>query len=489
MQPIGEDSKLGSCYSLSAAQAAYLSCRLMPRLASGLEATHVVRRSKGRRMDPKRIVGTALLWFSSACALPAPVSSQQPHDAQVGNAIFIHPDGASVATWGAARLLAVGPDGELNWDRMSSMGVYRGHLTNSAASTSNGAATVHAFGVKVPHESYGMNGTTPLTALSGEPHSIMLEAINAGMATALINSGHLAEPGTGVFVASAEARAEVDTITLQILESGTDIILGGGEALMLPNGVVGRHRVPGVRRDGLNLVNRAEELGYTIVYTRDELLALPASTEKVLGLFAPAHTFYDRTDQEMQLYGGGPLYVETAPTVAEMLDVSLRILEQKEKQLFVVLEEEGSDNFSNVNNAIGCLTALARADTALGVALEYVDRHPNTMVMTVSDSDAGGMEVFAVKNPDHYMLPLDLITANGAPLDGPQGSGSLPFVSLPDESGVRHYFGIAWADTEDLMGGILARAHGLNAGLLPTTVDNTDIYRMLYATLFGEWLP
>jgi hypothetical protein len=34
----------------------------------------------------------------------------------------------------------------------------------------------------------------------------------------------------------------------------------------------------------------------------------------------------------------------------------------------------------------------------------------------------------------------------------------------------------------------VARAHGLNADLLPVSVDNTDIYRMLYATLFGVWL-
>jgi alkaline phosphatase len=334
-----------------------------------------------------------------------------------------------------------------------------------------------------------MNGITPLTSLSGQPHSVLVEAIREGMATALINSGHLAEPGTGVFAASAEARAEVDTITLQILESGTDIILGGGEALMLPYGVVGRHGVPGVRRDGKNLVDRAEELGYTIVYTRDELQAIPTTSEKVLGLFAPAHTFNDRTDQELQLYGGGPLYYPSAPTVAEMLDVALRLLEARGERFLVVVEEEGSDNFANVNNAIGTLTALARADTAIGVALDYIDRHPSTMVITVADSDAGGMEVFAVKNPADAEMPLGLITRNGAPLDGPTGSGSLPFVSLPDQFGRRHYFGIAWADTEDLMGGIVARAHGLNAGLLPTTVDNTDIYRMLYATLFGEWLP
>jgi len=443
-------------------------------------------------MLPHRIACAVLIWFATACAMPAAALSQQAPsigDPQVGSAIFIHPDGSSASAWAAMRLLSVGPDGKLNWDRMDQLGVYRGHLKTSLASTSHGGATVHSYGVKVPHESYGMAGRTPLISLSGEPHSIMVEAQRAGFATALINSGHLAEPGTGVFVASAERRAHVDTITLQIIESGTEIILGGGEALLLPQGVTGRHGVAGIRRDGLNLVTRAEELGYVVVYTRDELLALPATTEKVLGLFAPAHTFNDRTDQELRLYGGGPLFFPTAPSVGEMLEVALALLENRGQRFFVVLEEEGSDNFANVNNAIGTLTALARADTAIGVALDFIDRNPNTLLVTAADSDAGGMKVYAVKNPDDFGMPLDLNSRSGAALDGPEGPGSLPFVAKPDQFGNRLYFGIAWADTEDLMGGIVAKAHGLNAHLLPTSVDNTDIYRMLYATLFGEWLP
>ncbi|KPJ83193.1 MAG: alkaline phosphatase, partial [Gemmatimonas sp. SG8_17] len=283
----------------------------------------------------------------------------QPGDAQLGSAIFIHPDGSSVSAWSAARLLTVGPDGHMNWDRLDHLGVYRGHLTNSLGSTSHGGATAHAFGIKVPFESYGMSGTEPLTALSGKPFSVMHEAREAGLATAVINSGHLAEPGTGVFLASAYARSDVDTITLQIIESGTDIILGGGEALLLPPDVVGRHRVKGIRQDGRNLVERAGELGYTIVYTRDELLALPTPTDKVLGLFSYSHTFNDRSEQDLRALGNAPLYSENAPSVAEMLQVTLRLLDAKNERFLVVLEEEGSDNFANINNAIGTLTALA----------------------------------------------------------------------------------------------------------------------------------
>jgi alkaline phosphatase len=428
--------------------------------------------------------------ISLLVAATCPVAAQrniEGSERPVGNAILIHPDGSSVSTWSAMRLLAVGPDGQLNWDRLEHLGVYRGHLTNSLGSTSHGGATAHAFGVKVPYESYGTYGTEPVTSLSGKPLSIMGEAREAGLATALINSGHLAEPGTGVFVASPTSRAAVDEISKQIIESGTDIILGGGESLLLPREVVGRHGVWGIRRDGENLVERAEELGYTVVYNREELLDLSPETEKVLGLFAPAHTFNDRSEQELRLYGA-PLYRADAPTVAEMLQVALRLLESRGEQFLLVLEEEGPDNFANQNNAIGTLTALARADTAIGVALDYLGDHPNTLVILTADSDAGGLQVVPVRDTLAYDLPLSLITRNGAPMDGPEGTGSVPFLAQPDQFGNRLQFGVAWAHYDDMLGGIVARAHGLNAHHLPTSVDNTDIYRMLYLTLFGEWL-
>ena len=74
------------------------------------------------------------------------------------------------------------------------------------------------------------------------------------------------------------------------------------------------------------------------------------------------------------------------------------------------------------------------------------------------------------------------------PVDGREGTESQPFLAAPDRSGARLPFAITWAGFEDVGGGIVARAHGLNSELLPRNVDNTDIYRMMYATLFGEWL-
>jgi hypothetical protein len=101
-----------------------------------------------------RIVKTALAAFGICFCLAGAQTFLGPvPQPQTGSVIFLHPDGAGVAHWSAARLAMVGPDGMTNWDRLPFMAVYRGHMKTSAAATSHGGATSHAFGVKVHEDS------------------------------------------------------------------------------------------------------------------------------------------------------------------------------------------------------------------------------------------------------------------------------------------------------------------------------------------------
>jgi alkaline phosphatase len=309
--------------------------------------------------------------------------------------------------------------------------------------------------------------------------------MQAGKATAIINSGHICEPGTGVFVANAPERNMTDRISEQIVNSGADIIMSGGEVLLLPEGVVGFHGEPGRRKDGKNLIQAAEALGYTIAYTRDELLALPADTDKLFGIFSASHTFNDQPEEDLTAEGLS-LYNAHAPTTAEMLTAALEILKRKDRDFLLVLEEEGSDNFANVNNAMGVLEALRRADAAIGVAQEFLQDQPDTLLITTADSNAGALHIVNVRNPENFEKPLPDRMKSGAPLDGSEGTGTPPFVTQPDQFGRRLRFGIAWASLTDGGGGVLARASGLNADMLKHHVDNTDIYRIMYTTLFGS---
>ena len=406
-----------------------------------------------------------------------------------GNVIFIHPDGTSPSHWGAARMLHYGPDGRLNWDKMSNLGVYLGHLKNQLTGTSNAGAVVHATGVKVNADSFGLdeNGQ-PIVAASGKPQTIMEEAVAALKATAIINSGIIVEPGTGAFVAKTKNRRDFAEITKQIVESGVDVILGGGEVLYLPKGTAGRYASSeeSLREDGINLIEVAKQKGYTVVYNRDELLNLPPNTKKVLGIFAATDIYNDESEEDLQ-EKNLPLYFPEAPTVSQMLQATLKIVSQDENGFFIVLEEEGTDNFCNYNNAKGCIEAVKRADDAIGVAMQFIDQNPHTLLVTAADSDASGLEVIGVTTKDFPLnKPLPEKGDNGAPWDGKEGTGTLPFVSAPDKQGNSYPFAIAWAGFNDFTGSIVAKAHGLNADKLANTVDNTDIYRLMYLTLFGK---
>jgi alkaline phosphatase len=272
-------------------------------------------------------------------------------------------------------------------------------------------------------------------------------------------------------------------IAAQVIESGVPVILAGGEAYLLPEGTAGRHG-EGTRTDGRNLIEEATAAGYTVVYTREELLALDtATTDKVLGVFAADHTFHDQ-DFERNQVEGLPHYVETAPTIGEMAEVALQIVSRDPEGFFVVVEEEGTDNMSNNMNAAGALEALRRADEAVGVIHGFVEGRNDTLMVMAADSDAGGLQVLSGSEaPEGEQVAAT--TDGGGILLGQQGRHGDVFMSAPDAQGVSHAFGIAYVGYNDVAGGILVRAAGLNADRVEPLMDNTEVYRLMYETLFG----
>jgi alkaline phosphatase len=266
----------------------------------------------------------------------------QAHGGGAGNVIFLHPDGTGLNHWTAARIYWKGPDGLLNWDRLPQMAAYRGHMLETLTGTSNGGATVHAFGYKVEGlGSFGKDGNgnaVPPTdrfinALSGYPGSILREAANKGHPTGLVNDGNVGEPGTGAFAAEVGNRDNWNAIALQIV-AGRDgalpaknsadrapiVILGGGERNFLPAGTpacephsagatlqqgvatypldcmvhtldwskpggtagplgIGRVATPD-RTDGRNLLAEAADAGYLVIRTRAEFDAAVQRIER-----------------------------------------------------------------------------------------------------------------------------------------------------------------------------------------------------------------
>jgi alkaline phosphatase len=295
----------------------------------------------------------------------------------------------------------------------------------------------------------------------------------------------VADAGTGTFLATVKSRKEYGEIVRQMLEARPQVLLGGGEQFFLPQGVKGRHG-EGVREDGRDLLAEARAAGYHVVFTRDELLATPVNTTRLLGVFAANDTFLDMSEEE-QREKGTPDYVATAPTYGEMVQAALTVLRKHASGFLLVAEEEGTDNFAGKNNARAVMAACKRADDGIRVAHEFVKQNPNTFMMVAADSDCGGMQVVSEWDMDPNKPLPERDEENGAPIDGATGTGTKPFLAAADARGRRLPFGVAWAAGGDVAGAVVVRGDGARAGeLIRPSMDNTDMYNAMRAALFGE---
>lgn len=109
-----------------------------------------------------------LVTISRLAPAPDVPGEIQPQLEVPRNVIFFHPDGYGLSHWNALRFwLKKGPDGRLHWDRLPYMAPYTEHMKDTLTASSHGGATVHAYGVKVVTDSFGLDGHQVITALSG----------------------------------------------------------------------------------------------------------------------------------------------------------------------------------------------------------------------------------------------------------------------------------------------------------------------------------
>jgi alkaline phosphatase len=142
----------------------------------------------------------------------------------------------------------------------------------------------------------------------------------------------------------------------------------------------------------------------------------------------------------------------------------------------------------NNNTGVGQMEALKRADEATGVFFDYAGANPSTLLLMAADSDAGGMQVIGPDPAEtaEALGEVNMRDAAGAMVDGAEAAAFKPFMSAPDRAGKSWPFAIAWATRTDVSGAILVRAAGVNSDRVKGKMDNTDIYKLMYVTLFGR---
>lgn len=290
---------------------------------------------------------------------------------QVKNVILMVGDGMGFGAIQYGRNILVGPEGRLSFEKLPYVGLVTTYSADQWVTDSAAAATAMATGYKTKN---GMIAVKP----DGTPVKTVLEAAQeAGKAVGLISTNTIYDATPAAFGSHWGQRSGSSAIAAQLVEHKIDVLLGGGADQFFPKGVG-----PGVRADGVNLVEQAKAAGYTYVANATELAA--ASGAKLLGLFTPSYMDYqyDR-----------PLVKRDEPSLAEMTQKSLDLLSKDADGFFLMSEGARIDHMAHTAEVAGTVAELKDFDAAVQVALKFAEGRGDTLVVVTADHDTMGLGV------------------------------------------------------------------------------------------------
>jgi alkaline phosphatase len=263
-------------------------------------------------------------------------------------------------------------------------------VTESAA-----AATQIATGVRVKLKAVGMapDGKTPLK-------TILELAKEKGMSTGLVTTSGITDATPAAFASHVTHRSDEISVASQELQVGVDVLMGGRKQFFLPEAAGGK------RTDGRDLMDEARKEGYAVVGTADELQQ--ANRGKLLGLFNMGDMAFEIDRSKT-----------AEPSLAEMAAKALEVLAKNPKGFFVMIEGGRIDHAAHRNDAAATIRDTLAFDEAVGVALEFQRRNPDTLLIVTADHETGGMALFGQgkHSKDYVTAGLSVIQKAQASFD------------------------------------------------------------------------
>ncbi|CAB4422863.1 unnamed protein product [Rhizophagus irregularis] len=250
-------------------------------------------------------------------------------------------------------------------------------VTDSAA-----GATAFSCGIKTYNGAIGVNPKK-------EPCGNILESAKyLGLATGLVVTSSITDATPASFSAHVVNRfMESDIAVQQIgdrpLGRQVDLMIGGGRCFFLPNHTAGSCRI-----DERDLVIESKKRGFKFFSTRKEFDDLEPGENNLplLGLFTLDNMSYEIDRDPTQ-----------EPSLKEMSEKALKFLEaataNSDKGFFLMIEGSNIDNAAHANDpAAHAHEILAYHDT-ISLVKKYVDEHPGTVMISVSDHETGGLSL------------------------------------------------------------------------------------------------
>lgn len=434
-----------------------------------------------------------------------------------GNVILIIGDGMDDQQISIARNYLVGATGKLSLDnlpvrsnvqvltvsdRFPKHPVYVADSANSATSMASGVVT-----------SRGRIGTTAGT--DEDVVNIIELAHQQGIRTGVVTTASITDATPAAFYAHTNSRgcqnpammvnAEfypkvfVDcsadlksnggkgSISEQLINSGVDVMLGGGlKHFALPS-----------EGGGDEVIVLAEQAGYQLALNPEQLDSIDQG--KLLGLFSSstmpviwrgendrAAEHSEMTWPSMIHWSLGeaivpePMRCEqnpqftNLPTLAQMTDKALSILDSDKSDFFLMIESASIDKQAHYRKTCGSIGELKQLNDALDSAINYAQSHPDTLILVTADHGHAAQIV-----PDS-----SLFAASPYPIYRP---GHLSRIITPQG----HIMAVNYATTDFITEehtGVTVplMANKVGQGLFPSMITQPHIFNIVKDYLFQK---
>ena len=307
---------------------------------------------------------------------PTPPATPEPARPGPPIVILMIGDGMGYGQLDTASLYRHGRTGALAMQQLPITGVNRSAslsgVTDSAAS-----ATTLATGVPT------YNGRLGIGPAGDELPTLFDLATEAGLATAIVTTSHVAHATPAAFAVHHPARFEYPHIATQLAEhTQPDLLFGGGRTYLggpptpsaLPDAVAEGHR------------DSMQARGDTLLYTQQQLerWQYAPSDHRTVGLFADSHLAYVADDP-------GP----EEPSITTMTLRALETFEGGARGGIAMIEGARIDHAGHDNALLHSIEETLAFDDAIAAVVAWAAERANVTVIITADHETGGLEVLA----------------------------------------------------------------------------------------------
>jgi len=294
-------------------------------------------------------------------ANPGLSDREMPGEEHPKNLVLFIGDGMGIGHISVASALLSGPGSTLTMTDTPFVGLMRTWAWDNLVTDSGAAATAMGTGRKTRKRVVGI-------LPDGRAAPNIFEAARAGgLATGAVTTAGLAAATPAGFMVHAASRDDYAVIFEQMLDSGSEVLIGGDWTRKVKAQMNGRY---------MEMIDNAEALGAAQGYT---VVRDPADLGNVTG---PLLALFPARSGSRADYGP-PLAVSTRH--------ALRILSREGRGFLLLVESEVTDESAHGHDAAALIKGVRELDEAVAVALEASAALGNTLILVTADHETGGL--------------------------------------------------------------------------------------------------